>query len=169
MAAATVGGGGASEPNVHTNALFDIDVQRFVVYWTAQHTLERNDPPMAKSTVEGHVQWLRRYRLEHPAGAALTSLRELVADLPLFIRYLDGRVDKSTGTRARDADSFLACLKYVWSPYDNLNPPKELVLIRTTRSQLQRQYEIDLKSRCVTVRSQVVRACVLCVHSNDRR
>ena len=158
MAATT--GAGASNGASEANVAFDIDVQCFVAYWTAPHSLTRSDDALRSSTAEGHVAWLRRYRQVHAGGPAITSLRELVADLPLFMRFLDDRLDKSCGTRARDADAFLACLKYVWSPYDNLNPPKEIVLVRNTRSQLQRQYEAELKSRCglVAPTSRGVRA-----------
>jgi hypothetical protein len=156
--------GGIGAPSLPTaanaNESFNLDLQRFAGFWSAPHSLTRIDDAMAKSTVDGHVQWAKRYRIHHsgdqgnsPAG----SLRDLVADLPCFMRYLDARMDKSSGTRARDADSFLACLKFTHAPYSDADPPKAIALVRNTRSQLQRAYETDLRSRYVSV--------ILCLYS----
>jgi hypothetical protein len=141
----------------NADELFNLDLQRFAQFWSAPHSLTRIDDVMGKSTVDGHVQWAKRYRVHRYRGneqnnsPAVTSLRDLVADLACFMRYLDGRMDKSSGTRARDADSFLACLKFVHAPYSDANPPKAIAMVRNTRSQLQRAYETDLRSRYVSV------------------
>jgi hypothetical protein len=146
------------------NTSFNRDLQRFADFWSAPHSLTRIDDAMAKSTVDGHMQWAKRYRIYHgkehwQGNMSAASLHDLVADLPCFMRYLDGRMDRSSGTRARDADSFLACQKFVHTPYSDANPPKAIAMVRNTRSQLQRAYETDLRSRCVLFDRKFERAC----------
>ena len=132
------------------DVLFELDVEALKAYWTAPHSLLRNEDAMGKSTLEAHVQWARRYRTLQ-LGPRAATLGALIADLPAFTRYLDARSHLSMGTRAHEANSMLAILKYVHAGYRDDDVPREIALVRNIRNELQRGYETELRSRCVCV------------------
>ena len=133
------------------DVLFEFDVEALKAYWTAPHSLLRNEDAMGKSTLEAHVQWARRYRTLQ-LGSRAATLGALIADLPAFTRYLDGRSHLSMGTRAGEANSMLAILKYVFAgAYRDDDVPREIALVRNIRNELQRAYETELRSRYVCV------------------
>ena len=127
------------------DAQFANDLERFTAWWTAPHSLTRHDAALGTTTVTEHAQWARRYRAYEGARAA--SVRDLVADIACFIRFLDSHQDKSAGSRASYCNSMLSLLKYAHAPFSEADPPREIVLVRNQRSQLQSAYVVDLRSR----------------------
>lgn len=118
-------------------------------WWQRQHNIARGEAAISASSMAKHRERLLLFVAfcKSEGGGPVASVEGICDDLERFQRFLDGQLHNSAGYRACLCNAMLAALKFRHQPVDEACPPHAIAAVRRLRNQLQRAYEVDLKSR----------------------